>query len=134
MHPFYEQKENHLEIFQIKSGHFPPHFHNLLECVYVEEGTLAIGIGQELYHMNENDFAIVSPELIHHYQAFDKKPGKVIYLLASPTLCGSFTQTLRRLCPQCPVINADKLHPDIPYVLHRLLEEPEPVLLSVRFF
>ena len=71
MLPLYEKTENELDIRHIRSRHIAPHLHEALECVYVTDGTLEIGIGKELYHMKKGDFAIVFPNLIHHYQVFD---------------------------------------------------------------
>ena len=67
MLPLYENTEDNLEIYQKKSIHVPHHLHKSLECVYVTSGTLELGVGLELYHMETHDFAVIFPELIHHY-------------------------------------------------------------------
>lgn len=84
MLPLYENIEDNLEIYTGKASHIPPHLHKSLECVYVTEGTLDLGIGLNMYHMDTQDFAIIFPELIHHYQVFDPVSCKAIYLLSSP--------------------------------------------------
>lgn len=121
MRPFYENIKDDLEIFSKKSRHISPHIHSSMECVYVTEGTLELGIGQKLYHMEKHDFAIVFPDLIHHYQVFDTRPCRAIHLLAAPTLSGAFLQTLQQYCPERAVIPACKLHPDVVYALNSLL-------------
>ena len=50
--------------------HMPPHLHEAIEIVYVTDGCIELGVGQELYHMEKGDFAIVFPNVIHHYQVF----------------------------------------------------------------
>ncbi len=120
MLPFYENFEESLEIYEKKSRHIRPHLHKSMECIYVTEGTLELGIGQELYHMEKYDFAIVFPELIHHYQVFDSRNCRAIYLLSSPSLTGGYIQTIQQLCPKIPIISADHVHSDIPYALHSL--------------
>lgn len=122
MLPFYENFEENLEIYDKKSSHISPHLHKSLECVYVTEGTLELGVGQELYHMEKHDFAIVFPEMIHHYQVFDTRKCRAFYLLASVSLFGGYGQTLQQLCPEVPVIKADFVHKDIPYAMKSLLE------------
>lgn len=92
-----------------------------MECIYVIEGTLELGIGQELYHMEKYDFAIVFPELIHHYQVFDSRNCRAIYLLSSPSLTGGHLQTIQQLYPKNPVISTDHVHSDFPYALRSLL-------------
>ena len=56
--------------------HMPPHLHEAIEIIYVTEGCIELGVGQELYHMEKGDFAIVFPNVIHHYQVFNQ--GKSI--------------------------------------------------------
>lgn len=113
-----------MEIFQRKSRHVSPHIHKALECILVTEGTLELGVGTELHHMEKNDFAIVFPEVIHHYQVFDTRRCRAIHLLASPILGGGCLQTLENYCPECPVIPAASVHPDIIYAMKSLLSTP----------
>ena len=122
MLPHYEDLKKNLEIFHGESGHIRPHLHKSLECIYVTEGTLELGIGQELYHMEKHDFAMVFPELIHHYQVFDQNPCREICLLSAPPLFGQYHQTLQKSCPQIPVIPSSQVHSDIPYALYQLLD------------
>lgn len=123
MQPLYRKMKEHYEIFLAKTKHDPPHLHKSVEFAYVIEGTLEIGIGKELYHMDTGDFAIVFPELVHHYQAFDPKPGKVIFLMLDPTYAGNFLSVLQQHCPENPVIPRDQLHPDIAYAMKSLLAQ-----------
>lgn len=123
MRPLYNHHEKDLEIVHRKSGHFPPHIHRSIECVHITHGSLELGIGQEFYHMEQGDFAIVFPDVIHHYQVFDPKGCTCTYLLASPMLGGDFIESLQKYCPENPVIPCKDLHPDVPYILNRLLSE-----------
>lgn len=130
MLPLYENIEDNLEIYTGKASHIPPHLHKSLECVYVTEGTLELGIGLNMYHMNTQDFAIIFPELIHHYQVFDPVSCKAIYLLSSPSLSGGYFPTLQKSCPTSPVIKAPSVHPDIKYALDSLLKCPSQEVYS----
>lgn len=102
MKPIYEENEETLEIAEQISCHIPPHLHKSMELVSVTEGTLEIGVGTELYHMEKGDFALVFPELIHHYQVFNSESCKAIYALASPLLAPSYTKELQQFCPVNP--------------------------------
>lgn len=124
MIPIYKEIQDSLEIWKQKSSHISPHLHNSMECVYVVDGTLELGIGQEFYHMETGDFAIVFPDLIHHTQVFDSGKCRVIYLLASPSLSGTYLPTLQQFCPKNPVIPKKELHPDIVYSINSLLKNP----------
>ena len=106
MKPIYEENEETLEIAEQISCHIPPHLHKSMELVSVTEGTLEIGVGTELYHMEKGDFALVFPELIHHYQVFNSESCKAIYALASPLLAPSYTKELQQFCPVNPIIPA----------------------------
>ena len=48
-----------------KSKHIEPHLHNALEIVCVTSGSLELGVGQELYHMEKGDIGFVFPNVIH---------------------------------------------------------------------
>ncbi len=56
MKPIYEENEETLEIAEQISCHIPPHLHKSMELVSVTEGTLEIGVGTELYHMEKRRF------------------------------------------------------------------------------
>lgn len=120
MQPFYEQTKDNLEIHCRRSRHLSPHLHKSLECIYITKGTLELGIGQELYHMEEHDFAIIFPEIIHHCQVFSRGENQTMSLFASPTLSGGYLQTLTQYCPAYPILSRKELHPDIPYALESL--------------
>lgn len=120
---FYKEK-NDFEIFRMQSKHIPPHLHKNLEFVYVLEGTLAVGIGTHLYSMEKGDIAIIFPEQIHHYQAFEQS-GSSLYMLATPSLSGPFLQSITTLSPKNPVVHAKDVHPDIYYALETLLDDKD---------
>ena len=64
-----------------KSKHIEPHLHNALEIVCVTSGTLELGVGQELYHMEKGDIGFVFPDIIHHYQVLTPGVNKATYLI-----------------------------------------------------
>ena len=82
MQPSYEEQKEKFSIIKKKPHHVPPHLHNAIELVYVTQGELELGVGYELYHMEKGDFAIVFPDLIHHYQVFSKGRERGV-----PVLC-----------------------------------------------
>ena len=55
MFPVYEEKKKNLHIHLRTLVHASPHLHNSIEFIYITEGTLELGMGQELYHMEEGD-------------------------------------------------------------------------------
>lgn len=109
MFPVYEEKKKNLHIHLRTS----PHLHNSIEFIYITEGTLELGMGQELYHMEKGDFAVIFPDVIHHYQVFSPGENKAVYLWAKPVLTGQFADIIQNSCPEDPVIKKEQVHPDI---------------------
>ena len=62
-----------------KTKHIEPHLHNALEIVCVTSGSLELGVGQELYHMEKGDIGFVFPDVIHHYQVLTPGVNKATY-------------------------------------------------------
>lgn len=96
-----------------KPVHIPPHLHEAIEMIYVTDGMVELGVGQELYHMEKGDFAIVFPNVIHHYQVFSSEKNKAIFLLLEPALIPGFYEDLQKYSPKYPIIGCDKVHSDI---------------------
>ena len=120
MIPFYENVKDNLMLYHKKSVHVPPHLHNAIEFVLVTEGTLELGVGVELYHMEKGDFGIVFPEMVHHFQVFSAGVHRAYHMLAAPSLGYGFREILAEKCPKNPVIPAADLHRDIPYAIESL--------------
>lgn len=120
MYPLYSKEEKDFELYRRKAKHVGPHLHASLEILMVLEGSIELGVGAELYHLEKGDLAVVFPNQIHHYQVFDEAGGRVEYLIAAPVLAGGFLNILQNRMPQMPVIPAKKVHPDILYALQTL--------------
>lgn len=71
----YENKQQVVSAEWKDPVHMSPHLHEAIEIVYIMDGCIELGVGQELYHMEKGDFAIVFPNVIHHYQVL--KPGNI---------------------------------------------------------
>ena len=118
----YENKSSDIIVEWKKPTHFPPHIHEVIEMVYITKGTLELGVGQELYHMEKGDFAVVFPNVIHHYQVFEPGENKALYMLISPKLIPNYMDELQRLCPETPVICKEYLHTDIIQAVKALVD------------
>ena len=128
----YENKTDGIAVEWKKTVHFPPHLHEAIEVVYVTDGNIELGVGQELYHMDEGDFAIVFPNVIHHYQVFGEKENKVIYLYLDPTLFPSYYKALQIYSPKNPVVKKERVHPDVVNAIKYLAEitDGNPMLIK----
>ena len=121
MYPLYNSRKE-FELYSRVSGHVSTHLHNSLECVYVQEGTLEIGVERELYHMEKGDFGIIFPNTIHHYQVFSPGQNQVQYMIAAPSMCGNYLSVMKDHMPENPVIPASLLHRDVHYALEALAD------------
>ena len=109
----YEIKKSDFTAEYKKPTHFPPHIHEAIEIVYIIKGNLELGVGQELYHMEKGDFAIVFPNMIHHYQVFQDGDNKALYILISPKLIPHYMNEIQKNCPVFPVIYKENVHTDM---------------------
>lgn len=123
MLPIYKDTARGLTIYQRKSVHSAPHLHRAIEFVYVTEGELAIGVGQNLYAMKKGDFAVVFPEMVHHYQVFSEGDNRATYILASPNLATGYQNEIMNLSPLEPVIVKKNVHSDIKYAVNAICKE-----------
>jgi AraC-like DNA-binding protein len=125
MLPLYHENQDALQIEEIPSVHFSPHLHQSIEIVYITKGTLELGTGIDLFHMNTGDLGIIFPGQIHHYQVFDTRECRAVHLLASPSSFGAYQEILLTRAPVNPVIPASQVHPDTLYALRRLQQDFE---------
>ncbi len=123
MKPLFESFEDDIEIYKRRTVHTPPHIHSFVEFVYISEGTMEMGVGQELFHMEKGDLAVIFPGQIQHTQIFDTRKGMSTYLVASPSYAGTISETLLTKIPVCPVIKGENIHKDVVYALDALYGE-----------
>lgn len=96
------------EILAVKrvARHVSPHLHNALEIVWVTEGALELGVGQELYHMENGDIGFVFPNIIHHYQVFTDRESVAVFIKSPPFVLSTFDEILLNYAPEYPIIKA----------------------------
>lgn len=128
----YEKRNEGVSVEWKKSIHVPPHMHEAIEIIYVTDGTVELGVGQELYHMEKGDFAIVFPNVVHHYQVFGSGKNKAIYLFLEPSLSTNFYDKLQKYSPEYPIMSKENLHADVVHVIKALvkLEEGNTMLVQ----
>lgn len=88
-------------------------------------GNIALGVGLELYDMNEGDFAIVFPNVIHHYQVFGERENKVVFLHIDPAVLSGYLKELQTYSPENPVLKKKSMHPDVVHAINFLTKNPE---------
>ena len=96
-----------------QAKHEPPHLHHALELVWVKSGSLELGMGEELYHMQAGDVGILFPDLIHHYQVFSAGQNMAVFVNAPPFIVGAYEETLNQKAPKIPVLKASVIPEDV---------------------
>lgn len=134
MHLTYEKRSEGFSVEWKKSVHVPPHLHEAIEMIYVTDGTVQLGLGEELFHMNKGDFAIVFPNVIHHYQVFDTGKNRAVYLFFDPSLSSNFFEELQKYSPEYPIIKKEKVHADVANAVKTLAKAKEYTPLLVQAY
>ena len=120
MHLTFKETKEEVYAAQRVSKHVSPHLHNALEIVCVTEGTLEMGVGQELYHMEKGDIGFVFSDIIHHYQVFSEKTSRADYILVPSSFVGVFKDKIQGYAPKYPVIRAGQIEPDVYHAIRLL--------------
>lgn len=123
MHTYYERSDIEFTIKRMRNTHHSPHVRDSVECIYLTKGSIALGVGTELFQMEEGDFAVVFPDLIRHMQVFSEEYSYALYLMAAPSLIDSYMPTFQKKAPENPVIKKENVHPDIVYAMNSLYNE-----------
>lgn len=134
MHLKYKNTNRKIRIVQRRARHVGPHLHSSLELVYVTEGTLELGIGEELYHMETGDLGMVFPDVIHHYQVFGENAHKIYCVNLLPDSIGFFSEELQRYAPVYPVIKRKDLDEEVSYALCRMMLTKEKEFLILQAY
>lgn len=104
MHTYYEKSDIEFIIRRMRNTHQSPHVSDSIECIYLMKGSVALGVGTELFAMEEGDFAVIFPDLIRHMQVFSSEYSYGLYLMADPTLVDAYLPTFQKKAPENPVI------------------------------
>lgn len=123
MLPFYEKVSENIRAYYASNLQFPLHLHSALELIYVESGSLSMTIDGKNYPLGAGDFALVFPNLTHSYQVLPDTENLSLLGICDPGLLPDFSQIFSRLIPECPILTAKQLHPDVLYALRALALE-----------
>lgn len=134
MHLTFKKTKEEVYAAQRVSKHVSPHLHNALEIVYVTEGTLEMGVGQELYHMEKGDVGFVFSDIIHHYQVFSEKTSRADYILVPSSFAGVFEDKIQGYAPEYPVIRAGQIEPDVYNAIQAIIQMQEKDSMIVQAY
>lgn len=84
--------------------------------------------------MEEGDFAVAFPNMIHHYQVFVKEPCEVRYILAASSLCGVFADDLLKYYPKNPVISRQQVSAELRNAIEYLTKAAEEDFIAAQAY
>lgn len=123
MIPFYETSDNALRTFYTSNFNFPSHLHSSLELLYVISGTISVTIQKQTKQLEQGDFSIVFPNVIHSYDSqsdsMDNK-SQVLIAICGLNLTGDFLKKVTRYYPLDPFIRSGHLHANVSYAMEQL--------------
>jgi AraC-like DNA-binding protein len=121
MTPYYENSEDELRVFHADDITFPAHLHSQMEFIYVQYGTIEVTIYNKTLVLKEGDFAIVFPNTIHSYVAYDtEQPCRLILAICGLNYTGDFFKQVTSYHPTSPFLTADRLHCNVGFAMREL--------------
>jgi hypothetical protein len=122
MFAFYENKSAILQVEEGCELDFPLHLHVCPEFIYLEKGCLSVRIGDGEYLLNGGDFALIFPNRVHAYHTLSAPRDTCFRLvICQHEMAGCFADALLSGHPSRPVVEAGRLHADVPYAMDRLV-------------
>lgn len=134
MHIRYKETKNTIKIREKKSKHIEPHLHSALEIVYVTEGTLELGMGTELFHMERGDLGLIFPDVIHHYQVFCPGVNRACYIQILPASTNVFYEKLQKDAPEYPIIKEKNMSEELKNIIAVIMNTSETEQMIVEAY
>ena len=125
MSTFYEQRPEKFFIGEMTHFPFPPHVHEVVEVVAVQQGSLKMTIGNVPYNMEPGDIAMIFPFVPHSYV----QPSPDVSGLAAifpRDLISEYVSVFYKFIPRTPVLKASGVNPDVRRAISRIREMPDP--------
>ncbi|MFV0399758.1 MAG: helix-turn-helix domain-containing protein [Oscillospiraceae bacterium] len=115
---FYEARQGSFDLFVSNNLSFYPHIHQQAEMVLVQKGSLTIQVEGQEQSLGPGELAAIFPNTVHSYRSDGE--SSALFAIYSPTLVGEYSRTLTAMRPSSPFISAERLHPEVRYVMNAL--------------
>lgn len=134
MHLLFENTKEEILAVQRVTKHVSPHLHSSLEIVWVTDGTLELGVGENLYHMEKGDIGFVFPNIIHHYQVFSDRKNTAVFIKSPPFVPGNFETMLSTYAPEYPVVKKADVDDEVRRALEAIMETKQTDLMIIQAY
>lgn len=134
MHLSFEETKEEILAVQRVTKHVSPHLHSALEIVWVTDGTLELGVGQDLYHMEKGDIGFVFPNVIHHYQVFSDTSSTAVFIKSLLSISDHFETMLTKYAPEYPIIKSPDVEEEVYRTLKAILDTKQTDMAIVQAY
>ena len=104
---FRQNKEQEIQISREQGINFPPHLHEDLELIWVQQGCVRVMVGTQWKELTPGGFAAVFPNTIHAYQS-EGEDNLFTMAICRPSLLGEDLPRLTHHVPVCPFLEEAK--------------------------
>jgi len=124
MHPFYEKREQKLDMYINNRLNFPEHLHKQAEILLVCENRIDVTVDGRCQTLSAGDCAVIFPGQIHSYHSHTD--NKHYIFIFDPALSESYSHTIQKRIPECPFLSGTVLSEDVTLAFDRLLSIIRP--------
>ncbi|MBS6196349.1 MAG: AraC family transcriptional regulator [Clostridiales bacterium] len=121
MYPFYEKKNQKLQIDLTEDMQFPAHLHSDIEFFFVLEGTACLEVKNKRQTLRAGECALIFPEEIHRYASQEKNKGLMI--IFHQAAAGPFLRFFQKFSPEDPFLTLDRIPADVALAVRRLTDD-----------
>jgi len=121
--PFIVEKKEKIQLNYFKKLTFYTHIHDYVELFWVKKGRTLFSVDGEDFIVKSGDIGISFPNQVHSYQ--DLEPTEGIICIFSHKSFEDLLAVFRENLPQCPVVFAKQVDPQLPELFMRALESDQ---------
>lgn len=112
-----------LNVFFTDATEFPPHWHEVVEVVYVLDGSLRVGVNSEIYTMNPKDILLITGGDVHYFVPEPKRVNRLILHFDVAFFESAFPSAKKSRFSRVILTAKDDVTQDSGQSVHKLLEE-----------
>ena len=107
---------------------FPHHWHEEMEIIYVEEGTIHVFVRNTEYLLNKGELVLVNPQAIHAIRQYEDRSARYYNILFRFSMLESGADDTCREKYLEPIYSRRLLMPEYLSAAHPLHQEIEPLI------
>lgn len=112
-----------LNVFFTDVTEFPPHWHEVVEVVYLLDGSLHVGVNSEIYTMNPKDILLITGGDVHYFVPEPKRVNRLILHFDMAFFESAFPAAKNKRLSRVILTEDEDTGSDAGRSVHRLLEE-----------